>query len=118
MSTRPINPGVPSELTSAVGNPFQQRYCYPGAGPTPARLEHFVVSQDVLPDMNPSEVPSSPLTVTPPVGAPLPLVPYLLLMFQGYIEGNLVGGIELKSIPKTFYYTFITNNHKIILRTS
>ena len=107
----PLQPGVPNELIFHVGNPFEQT-----ATLTLGIVPHlsgwgFELSQDVLQDMQPGEIREVTLTVTPPVGQPLPADHTPIVDVEAFVGGNLIGGfrkifrppVSLHSIPDPIY---------------
>jgi len=90
----PLLPGEPHTLLFPVGNPSQRPVTItlgliphlPGWG-----LE---LSPDVLSDLKPAEFREVSLTVTPPVGEPLPEDGTPIIDVEAYVEGQLIGGFR------------------------
>jgi hypothetical protein len=89
-----LQPGVPNTLLFPVTNPFQQPMTI-----TLGLVPHLPdwgleLSQDVLPDMAPGEVRFVGLTVTPPLGRPLPEDGTPIVDVEAWAGGELIGGFR------------------------
>ncbi|PWB52669.1 MAG: hypothetical protein C3F13_11035, partial [Anaerolineales bacterium] len=90
-----LQPGVPSPLIFPVRNPLGEIVTI-NLGLVPYLPGWSVqLSQTALTDMAPFETRLVTLTVTPPAGQPLPPDNTPVVDVEGYIKGNLLGGIEL-----------------------
>ncbi len=87
-------PGKPSPYAFPVGNPTTRTVTV-----TLGLVPHvegwgIELSQDVLPNLQPGQTRVITLTVTPPVGAPMPLDGEPVVDVEGYIGGKLIGGFR------------------------
>ena len=89
--------GVPDELDFKVGNPTAMVADVHLTVINTCPGWTAVVSPTVLPNMGPSEIRDATLTVTPP--SPVTLGSGCHIDVQGWIDGNLIGGLRKIDVP-------------------
>ncbi len=90
----PLRPGEPHSRAFLVGNPTMETVTVTlGMIPHVSGWE-LGLSEDVLPGMDPGEEREVMLTVVPPPRRPLPKDNTVIVDVEGYVDGELIGGIR------------------------